>query len=149
MHINTKRSLVGVIIILGLIGMLTSIYLTAIHYKETAVNQPCDINPQVSCSTVNSSAYSEFYGIPVAGFGVLFFLITLFMCWLILKKDKHYHRLMYWHILGLLFVIYFIVIEVILRTVCPLCSLVHVIVIITLILSILIYRAETQTNIAN
>ena len=92
MHINTKRSLVGVIIILGLIGMLTSIYLTAIHYKETAVNQPCDINPQVSCSTVNSSAYSEFYGIPVAGFGVLFFLITLFMCWLILKKDKHYPR---------------------------------------------------------
>ena len=51
--------------IIGLIGLADSIYLTVHHYNATAV--PCGLTG--GCEMVLTSAYAEFYGIPVSAFG--------------------------------------------------------------------------------
>jgi len=51
--------------IIGLIGLADSIYLTVHHYNATAV--PCGLTG--GCEMVLTSAYAEFYGIPVSALG--------------------------------------------------------------------------------
>ena len=63
---------------LAVLGILVSIYMTI--YKLTENQSMCLGNG--GCSTVNSSRYSEFYGIPVAVIGIAGYLglaIALFL----------------------------------------------------------------------
>lgn len=72
-----KPSVVGriLLILLSTAGLATMIYLTSLHFKDGAA--VCDLNAKLSCSVVNSSEYSELFGIPVAILGVGFFLLML------------------------------------------------------------------------
>ena len=54
-----------------------------------------------------------------------------------------------WSIIGLLSVIYFIVAEVILKAICPFCTIVHLIVFIILLISIKIYKTRINLNNKN
>lgn len=71
---NKKLSTVGrvLLILLSITGLATMIYLTSLHFKDGAA--VCDLNAKLSCSVVNSSEYSELFGIPVAMLGIVFFL---------------------------------------------------------------------------
>jgi len=65
-------------IFLTALGILVSIYMTV--YKLTSNNAMC--MGSGDCSTVNSSPYSEIYGIPVAfvgvlGYGAIFALLLI------------------------------------------------------------------------
>eukprot|EP01112_Ceratiomyxa_fruticulosa_P021351 TRINITY_DN7477_c0_g1_i2.p1 TRINITY_DN7477_c0_g1~~TRINITY_DN7477_c0_g1_i2.p1 ORF type:complete len:100 (+),score=9.21 TRINITY_DN7477_c0_g1_i2:113-412(+) len=51
-------------------AFLVSVYLVYGHYHTSS---SCDITPSFSCSVVNTSTYSELFGVPVAVFGVGFF----------------------------------------------------------------------------
>ncbi|MEK7100127.1 MAG: vitamin K epoxide reductase family protein [Patescibacteria group bacterium] len=55
-----------------LIGFLDALYLTITHYANTAV--PCYVG---SCEKVLTSSYSVVLGIPIAVYGVVFYLVTL------------------------------------------------------------------------
>ena len=67
-----KQRLLKVIFFLSLLGIIISGYLVSVHYSNK--NSLCDINQGLSCSIVNRSQYAEVWGIPIAFFGVLFYL---------------------------------------------------------------------------
>ena len=140
---NTKKIL-NAIIILSIIGIVTSLYLIQNHYAPPTEGSLCDFSESVSCSLVNTSTYSMLFNVPVALFGALWFLTLGLMAWKA-KETKTQHSLftgiLGWNILGMLFVIYLIIAEIILEAICPLCTVVHVITLIAFVLSIILYKS--------
>ena len=130
-------------LILSILGFITSLYLTIQHFIES--QGACDINAAISCSLVNSSTYSEIFGVPIAIFGMLWFMALFLLAWNYFhkKSQKQDKMLLYWNYLGFLAVIYLITAEVWLRAICPFCTVVHVIVLLSLGLSIYISRKSS------
>ncbi len=64
------RSLAAAIAALALAGAAVSGYLTAVHYAH----RPVFCGGLSSCETVNTSAYAELVGVPVALLGLLAYL---------------------------------------------------------------------------
>jgi uncharacterized membrane protein len=58
--------------VVSLVGLADSAYLTVKHFEGTVV--PCDLVS--GCEKVLSSAYSEFWGIPLAAFGAFAYFIA-------------------------------------------------------------------------
>lgn len=140
-----RKNILILIIVLGIIGLLTSVYLIKSHYTPPIEGALCDLGETVSCSVVNTSIYSELFNVSVAVLGVIWFVVLLFMCRSVLKKDKVVVALMLgWSVIGALFVVYMIIAEIILQALCPACTVVHVVVFITLLLSAAIYKAEKR-----
>ena len=68
------------LILLSLVGMAIGLYLTWVHLRvasDPEFESICNINQTFNCDVVNSSAYSSFWGIPLALFGVAFYAVTL------------------------------------------------------------------------
>ena len=135
---NLCKPILYIIIALSLLGLLTSLYLVNDHYSHA--NSACDINDVVSCSLVNSSIYSELFGIPVAIFGAIWFVILIGLTLHSLKNHLILQGLVFWNVLGVLFVLYMIYAEFMLRAICPFCTIVHIVVIINLFLSIFLLK---------
>lgn len=133
---NSKK-IVRVIVALSVLGIITSIYLLKDHY---AASSKCDFGDAISCSLVNSSIYSELFNVPVALFGIIWFIIIILMCWKSFDKPEVIPFILGWSILGIVFVVYLIFAEFILKAICPYCTVVHVITLIVLVLSIMLYR---------
>lgn len=72
----SKNSQRYFIIAFALIGLVLMGYSTYIHYANTS--SFCDISKEVSCDVVQTSLYSEIFGIPVSVLGVLYFITALF-----------------------------------------------------------------------
>jgi len=132
-------------IVLSVIGILIALYLLENHYAPPAKGSLCDFNSSVSCSLVNTSIYSEFLNVPVALFGALWFVILIAFSWKGLKNDKTIPTAsLLWSVIGLLSVIYLIIAEIILRSICPFCTVVHIFVLIILVLSIVLYKSQKK-----
>lgn len=76
-------ALVLMSVILGVIFAAMSLY-THEYVRQVPQSlgggvMPCDISEAVSCSRVELSPYSEFMGIPIASFGIMFFCLLLFL----------------------------------------------------------------------
>ncbi|MDP3698248.1 MAG: vitamin K epoxide reductase family protein, partial [Nanoarchaeota archaeon] len=106
----------------------------------------CDITASVSCTVVNSGIYYTIVGIQVAVYGVAWFLISGVLSWNSFKNRNVIPKLVGWNVAGLLFVFYFIYIEFLLSTICPFCTVVHVIIVISLVLSIVLYKQVGKTD---
>tara|TARA_Y100000310_G_C20673801_1_gene811722 strand:- start:1514 stop:2260 length:747 start_codon:yes stop_codon:yes gene_type:complete len=106
----------------------------------------CNVGDKVSCSKTSASTYAEFFNVPIALFGALWFVVLIALSWYVLKRDDSILISMpAWNVLGILFVIYLIIAEILLRSLCPLCTIIHVIILITFILSIVLYgKRETK-----
>ncbi len=138
-----KTKILKLIIILSILGIIVSLYLIKNHYAPPTKGALCDISESISCSLVNTSAFSELLNVPVALLGVLWFLVLIVFSWKALKKDGALLTIMLgWGILGILFVIYFIIAEIILKSICPFCTLVHTMVITIFILLWILYKAQ-------
>jgi len=139
-----KRKLyLKIIIVLALIGLATSVYLVQNHFAPPKEGALCDLGETISCSLVNTSVFSELFNIPVAFLGGLWFVVLLMMAWKSLGKDNSLPKIMFlWSIIGFLFVIYMIIAELILKAICPFCTVVHVIVLIILFLSYRLYKSQ-------
>ena len=74
--LTAKNPKVGLSVV-GLLGMVVSFYLAGQHYSDAPAL--CDAGNLYSCSTVNTSEYSELFGIPIAilGLGHFVALATL------------------------------------------------------------------------
>lgn len=70
-------------VLLFLVAIAISAYLLVHHYEikngEGAFKSFCSINAQVDCDAVNASAYSEFLGIPLAAWGLGYYLFALLL----------------------------------------------------------------------
>lgn len=72
------------LIILTLIGIITSIKLTVIYFDVNfnpyALPSFCSINSVVDCDAVAKTSYSQFLGIPLALWGLCLYSFILFLC---------------------------------------------------------------------
>eukprot|EP00013_Stygamoeba_regulata_P008688 CAMPEP_0177679568 /NCGR_PEP_ID=MMETSP0447-20121125/29676_1 /TAXON_ID=0 /ORGANISM="Stygamoeba regulata, Strain BSH-02190019" /LENGTH=309 /DNA_ID=CAMNT_0019188775 /DNA_START=229 /DNA_END=1155 /DNA_ORIENTATION=+ len=118
----------------GVLGTLVSLYLLHTHYDE----EPsfCDFGAVVNCSTLNQSAFSELFNVPVAALGAIFNVALLLVCLYSIRllaipatPPVQVSSLMWflyaWALSGVLSVVYFVVAEVLLGAVCPMCTVVH------------------------
>lgn len=140
---QTKKRILQSFLILSIIGLALSIYLVDNHYRPPAEGAICDVGETLSCSLVNTSVFSEILNVPVALLGALWFVILFAFSWKALKKDGAFITLLFgWNVLGIFFVAYFVLAEYLLRALCLFCTAVHLIVVITFILSFFLYRSE-------
>lgn len=65
-----KRLLVICILVFSGVGVLVSSYSLVAHYA-TSLYSVCNVNETFDCSSVNTSIYSEIFGMPVALLGIL------------------------------------------------------------------------------
>jgi len=113
--------------ILGFIGFLISLYLVKEHYREGP--SVCDMSELFSCSEVNRSPFSELLGVPVAIFGAIWCIVLCFGAWKVLIGEKVNYYLtgiLLWAILGILFIVYMVIAEIILGAICIFCTIVHI-----------------------
>ncbi len=144
MQRSTLKIIIATLIFLSLVGIILSAHLTQTHYQEKSKPQICDINDRFSCSTVNTSSYSEIFGISVAIFGLFWFIITIFLTMNAGIKKSWVRPLHYWALLGLLSIIYFIYAEFQIGSVCLYCTAVHLIIIITSLLTYYLYKQSNH-----
>ncbi|MFU8772055.1 MAG: vitamin K epoxide reductase family protein [Anaerolineales bacterium] len=124
-------------IVLLVIGLLVSLYLTWVKLSNTSV--VC--GPFGECDTVNSSQYSEIFGIPIAILGALAYLTILLLLFL-------ENRGKFWFengnflvfgisLIGTLYSAYLTYIEVaVLRAICPYCVVSAVVITLVMFLSL-------------
>ena len=135
-----KKSFLIALLILSLLSLTTSLYLVYNHYYPHLQGGICDVTAAVSCTVVNSGPYSTIFAIPVALYGILWSFILGILSWKAWDDRKFIPKVLWWNILGIVFVAYFIYIEYLLGTICPFCTVVHVLVTLSLILSIFLYK---------
>jgi uncharacterized membrane protein len=122
--------LAPVTLVLALIGLGVSGYLTFEHFTDNAT-LACSIGGVIDCARVTSSAWSTFLGIPVAVLGLLFFAVTLVLClprvwrspaaWLDPARIG-------WLTVGLGFALYLVWAELFrIHAICLWCTVVHVV----------------------
>jgi len=136
--------IIRVILVLGAIGMLVSLYLVKDHYNTQ--KSICDLGNHFSCSVINKSIYSMLFNVPVAVFGVLWFVVMIGFSLKIWENpsDSSYWigAHMAWSVIGALFCFYFIYAEFMLQAICPFCTIVHIICFIVLGLSWKIFNQQ-------
>lgn len=64
-----------VLLVLGFLGFIDATYLTATHFMEA----PPGCGEDGGCGEVTSSEYSTIFGIPVALYGLLYYLSVIFL----------------------------------------------------------------------
>lgn len=140
-----KKNLLNGMIALALLGVVLSIYSLA-HKAGFTSGAICNISDTFSCDIVNQGPYSEMYGIPVAGMGIIGYGFLLIGA--LLKKknvsDKglsQFLRLASYG--GLAFALYLTALEAfVLYAWCIVCLLSQVTIAMLAILSTLLVRSE-------
>eukprot|EP01116_Phalansterium_solitarium_P012956 TRINITY_DN2974_c0_g1_i3.p2 TRINITY_DN2974_c0_g1~~TRINITY_DN2974_c0_g1_i3.p2 ORF type:complete len:201 (-),score=26.85 TRINITY_DN2974_c0_g1_i3:322-924(-) len=124
---------------LALFGLIVSGYLSADHYNTA--DSVCDISDAVSCSIINKGDFSSIASVPIAVWGVCWFASLFVIAWNVSRHNEHFAlwvwTLTAWCASGIVFVVYLVGVEIYLRSICPVCTLIHI---ITLIVSWLAYR---------
>jgi uncharacterized membrane protein len=137
----------NVLRITGYISLVVSIYLIGEHYgKGPSICGGADntiAGVKASCTLVNHSKYSSILGIPVSFLGVSWNVILLLVGREILKgatsqhtPHSHLHQeqfivfQLFWCLLGVFSVFYFIWAEFMLKAICPMCTIVHILTLI-------------------
>jgi uncharacterized membrane protein len=119
----TERNLRIAIIVLCAIGIADSIYLASIHFESVPL--VCSSSGVVDCSQVLHSKYSEIAGIPVALFGLAWFVV---MALLALRPIGW--AALAWTGIGVASVIYLVYVELFrIDKICLWCTVAHVLVI--------------------
>ena len=85
-----KKILLTTIVVLGIIGVLLSLFLTITHY--TGAGRACPVGEHgiPLCDLVNQSSYSEVFGVPIALVAIFVFAFYSIASWLVLKNKWEY-----------------------------------------------------------
>ena len=125
---KTLKVLAGFLVL----GILDSIWLTAIHAKSS-LSSACNIGSAFSCDVLSFEQYSMWLGIPVPIFSLAFYGVALAIVLYALKmfpkegvRPYFYLRIFSWMALGITFYFAFISFGV-LKTICPYCMVLYVV----------------------
>lgn len=129
-----------VLAVLAFIGLGVAGYLTSVHYAHTLL--VCSNTGAVNCEKVLTSTFSVIPGtsLPITLPGIGFFLVSLVLAVAQLQRPFNYglrqaHAL--WAGLGTLTIFYLVFVELIeLRTICLWCTSVHVVILLTLLITV-------------
>jgi uncharacterized membrane protein len=61
-------------LVLSLLGLADSAYLTIAHFEQSILNTTCSTSGAINCTKVTTSAQSHIFGIPVAILGLAFYV---------------------------------------------------------------------------
>lgn len=128
--ISRPRWLAPTSLILSIVGLLVSVYLTFEHYtgNETLA---CTVTGVIDCGKVTSSAWSTFMGVPVALLGLLFFVaVTILMLPSVWRRPEPWLDWLRFGLLtvGLGMALYLVWAELFrIHAICSWCTVVHVV----------------------
>ena len=129
MKINIKKA----ILFFSVLALFLSIY---IAYETASNSQICVIGK--GCSVVQNSEYNALFGIKLAYLGLIAFIVLLLISLLVHKKRLSEKYFTLSTILGSIFAIYFIFLQVfIIKALCSSCLAIDSIMIIIFILELL------------
>ena len=116
-------------LVLALLGVAVSAYLTVEHYSSSTT-LACPDTGVVDCVKVTTSSYAELVGVPVALLGLLYFVATAALClpaaWSSTRAWVHRARLAVVSV-GAVFVLYLVWVELFrVDAICLWCTAVHV-----------------------
>ncbi|HUC78730.1 MAG TPA: vitamin K epoxide reductase family protein [Candidatus Saccharimonadales bacterium] len=129
-----KLSIFG--LVLSVLGISDSIYLTVAHYSQSVV-LACPTTSFINCAKVTSSSYSEVFGIPAPLLGIVFFTLLF-----IIELPTFWSRKYLWLrnlrlafvSIGLLSVFWFVYVELDkLHAICLYCTGVHVLTFVSFV----------------
>lgn len=136
-----KNLLKRVLIVLPIIGLIDASYLTYQHFSPYPI--PC--SSLSNCEIVTTSIYSQIAGVPVALFGVLFYLTSFVLSVLIYKRKKKVYigLLLLFSSFAFLASVGFVYIQLfVLRQICEYCMLSAVVSTLIFISSLFISRKD-------
>lgn len=128
------------LVALAIIGLGLASYLTAVHYAPAIL--VCSNQGLVDCQAVLTSPYSVIPGtsLPITVPGLAYFLVSLVLALAQLRRPTNYglrqaHAV--WGGLGLLTALYLIFVELVeLHTICLWCSTVHLVLLVTFLVTL-------------
>jgi uncharacterized membrane protein len=139
-RIMNQRTSFFAMLAFGVIGLLTSTYLT---YLSMMPPTSCPIGEFafLSCNEVIYSTYAKVFGVSVAVLGLDWFVVALGLILLAQRSRRFRYSLVAWSLLGTVGVTGFVYTEVFLvGALCPFCTIAHAMGIAVLILSLLSLR---------
>ncbi len=117
-------------LVLSVVGLLVSIYLTFEHLTENAT-LACSTGGTVDCAKVTTSAWSTFLGVPVAFLGLAFFIVMLALSWPSVwrRGEAWLDRVrLGWLTIGLVMALYLVWAELFrINAICLWCTAVHIV----------------------
>ena len=129
------------LLVLALIGISISIYLTSVHYDNAPL--VCSASGIVDCARVLSSPYSVVPGttIPISVPGLLWCIVMgglAFTAWRILPERRSLLIAeLVWAISGIVTVLYLVFVELVrLHTICAWCTGLHAIILVMLLITV-------------
>jgi protein-disulfide isomerase/uncharacterized membrane protein len=134
---------------IGIAGFFVSLYTLILHLQSLAhpgFASLCDINAKFNCSDVINSAYGELGSIPLGSYGMTYFIIILVAALLPKISAVTTRQLLiiesligFTGFLGVLSLLY--ISNVILRKICPTCTVIHVLIVFYFVLNLIgLYR---------
>jgi uncharacterized membrane protein len=129
-------------LILAVFGLVDSAYQTYTKLSGTGL-AGCSASTD-ACSLVQNSPQAYIAGIPMAVFGLVFYVFMVAICappaWRSARPQVHWARLGA-AVVGMIFVLYLIYVELVeLRQVCPYCTSVHIITF--LLFCVIVFQAS-------
>jgi len=91
------------VVVLALFGLIVSLYLSYSHYRvytDIGYKSFCAISKAINCDTVSQSAYSIFWGLPAAVWGIGGYIF--FLLFLLIAKNKDAGNKRVWTLLFLI-----------------------------------------------
>ncbi len=134
------------LLVLALVGVGISIYLTSVHYDNAPL--VCSASGIVDCARVLSSPYSVVPGttIPISVPGLLWCIVMgvlAFTAWRILPERRSLLIAeLVWAIVGIVTVLYLVFVELVrLHTICAWCTGLHAIILVMLLITVVQVQA--------
>ncbi len=110
--------------ILILIGLIDSIYLTYAHYVPNALI--CSSTGFINCALVTTSKYSVVFGIPLAIYGLIWFIAQLMLFFVPKNNDIK----IAWNSIGLFAVSYSVISMYLLGKICKYCTMLDILIVL-------------------
>jgi len=137
---ETKKYLLALLAV-SFLGMFNSLYLTYLHFSSEA-NSFCNFGERFNCEVVNSSSYSEMFGVPIAFLGFTMFLVlglmTIYASENTSKRKITVQIISVMLFFGFIYSIYLVYIQkFVLKTYCTFCIVLDILILLALILSII------------
>jgi len=142
---SMMKKMYFILLFLSLVGLADAGYLTYEYYAK--IIPPCTIGSLFDCGTVIKSSYGYIFNIPVSLWGVVYYSILSFTDFVFLmhKKRQWIHIFSIVSVLGFLFSVYFVYVQIfILKALCFYCMLsaINSFIIFILIIYIWIKKAR-------